>query len=741
MHGGDMYYNEYGGNAQALRWAAEESWGGAFRVLLNASALARCDDELWISVDGFALQWKLLWGKRWNDYSPLDPDSQGNSRESVRLVRDAPGAWWMSTAEGLYRVQDGQWQRAKIPGWPGGPAEGIVGDGKGRFVAWSKETGGLGATVGFSTRGKWSSAPVYRVGQWTSAGIRPDGSAVLAGRSQVVVVKPPARGNTADDEPSGPKRQRELEHLRQGHFALGDGLWAQPIGAFGVSRNGSAVFAAIRLPDGPRGLVRIRAAGPPEWIDFTIGEGAQIAPLPDDGFLVLCRGAGIFTLEKESRGPQLLDDSADLYSDDMLLGCDDGGRAYLKRDRAVLAFSPRGKPSPVTASRKLADLGPAPARLPLPRQSVAAAVDSSGGCWFVERAGGRVMVLREDKEEPHPYDDRLRGAQAFWPGRDGSMLMRLVDGRAALGLGGRRLEVAPSLVELGRLHFREMLAAAPRSSHDGRRDLQRQRIRRNAAPPWLRTGDCLWLQETNAVYRLRTRGQGDGADGPIEATQICEGGFRLFGPLRSGHLMLAKDNASEGPEPVDRWFWIEAPQDRAELKLVASPPAKVGSAILTSPATVYGPWHLDVQGWLWLHQGFDRVYRIDSPGQWPLQKDFGEPEFEHPAGWVWGYHSARVFPGYEVANGMLRHSCRPTYLDHLTPLFAADGDVTCLAPDGLAVLRFDPKRPTEDRVTRRFRVRWGDKPLWYVGHSESRAFFVIAGKASENQLVVVSLRQ
>ena len=740
MHNGDYYYNELGGNAQAIRWAAEQSWGGAFRLLFNASALARRDDELWLSVDGFSPRLKLLRGKNWATYRPPDSASLGVHGKPNWLARDVPGAWWVATQEGLYRVQEGQWERAKIPGWPGGPAQGVVGDGKGRLVAWSGQTGGFGATVGFYADGQWSSVSVYRVGQWTAAGIRPDGGAVLAGPSQVVVVKPAARGDAAGDQLSGPKRQQELDHLRQGHFDLGDGLWVRPLGTFGVTGGGSALFAAIRLRDGPRGLVRLRTAGPPEWIDLAIGEGVQIAPSQDDGFLILARGAGVFALGKSSREPQLLDDSADLFRDDKLLGCDGAGRAYLQRGRAVLAFSPRGKPAPAIVPRKLADL-PAAVVRPVDRRTVAAAVDARGGCWFVDRDGGRVMVLPQDKDEPHPYDDCLRGAQAFWPGRDGAMLMLLDDGTAALGFGGRRLEVAASLVDLGRLHFREMLAAAPRSSGDGRRDLRRQPGWRPAASPWLATGKCLWLEENGAICRLRMQDQREGGPGAVEVKRVCEGGFELLGPLRSGHLLLAKDGGSGRQESLDRWFWVEAPEDRAELKLVASPPAKVGTAILTSPATVYGAWRLDAQGALWLHQGFDRVYRIDSPGQWPLLSHFGEPEFEHPNGCVWAYHSARVFAGYEVARNGFRHSCRPTYLDHLTPLFAADGEVTCLTPDGLAVLRFDPKRPADDGVVRRFRVRWGNKPLWYLGHSESRAFFVTTGPRSESHLVLVDLRK
>ena len=318
------------------------------------------------------------------------------------------------------------------------------------------------------------------------------------------------------------------------------------------------------------------------------------------------------------------------------------------------------------------------------------------------------------------------------------MLVLLADGRAALAHSRRELETAESLVALAREHTGLMLAAAPCASHDPRRGLDDGEYGQRHQPlaaPWLTTGEFLWLADGKAVYRIGP----DSAEADSAASaKVAEGDFALLGPLHSGRLLLAKRTGNRYSQRVTEWLWIDDPGGAVRLEPVAAPPREHGKSYLQSPASFADDWLLDTQGRLWLHQGFDRVYRIDSRETWSLLQDFGRPQFVHPDGFVWAYRAARVFAGFEVAVSDAGRSCIPTYMEHLTPLFGDGNQITCLTPTGLADLHFDPRKPEEDAITRRFHVRWGAKPSWYIGRSDRSVFFVV-GRDSSSALVAVEL--
>jgi hypothetical protein len=178
---------------------------------------------------------------------------------------------------------------------------------------------------------------------------------------------------------------------------------------------------------------------------------------------------------------------------------------------------------------------------------------------------------------------------------------------------------------------------------------------------------------------------------------------------------------------------IERPGGEVVVKAVTVPPKEQNGAILESPQTVNGPWYLDQQGTFWLHQSFDRVYKLAAGGKWEMLKNLGTPQWEHPAHQIWFHRTERVFDGYETADTTgERRSRRPTYLQHLTPFSAKDDVVTCLSPVGLASLRTS-KEPSEEEIISAPSVSFGGEPLTYLGASQGRLWFVVRTLDTQTQ--------
>ena len=112
---------------------------------------------------------------------------------------------------------------------------------------------------------------------------------------------------------------------------------------------------------------------------------------------------------------------------------------------------------------------------------------------------------------------------------------------------------------------------------------------------------------------------------------------------------------------------------------------------------------------------FDRVYRVESAQEWPLVKDVGDVHFEDQSGAIWGYHSERVFPGYERVNTPEKKSVLNTYLHHLKPMATYGDHVVCLTPTGLATIKVDPAKPEPGPVAASTEVQWSGKVRYCLG--------------------------
>jgi hypothetical protein len=192
--------DSYSQTSDEARWSAEQSWPG-FRLLYAGGIIAENSGDLWIGTYAGS-RWLRTHG-RWVTIKPDPNITLAPPGGTSNLARDAAGDWWMTTPRGLYRLEYGQWVLRNPEGWDGIGLAGIAAGPEGQLVVWSNTAGstaypGFG-TVALSVGGKWSAAHVLCHGGWSAAAFRPDGSVILAGRSQVVVLPaklPPAA--TAD---------------------------------------------------------------------------------------------------------------------------------------------------------------------------------------------------------------------------------------------------------------------------------------------------------------------------------------------------------------------------------------------------------------------------------------------------------------------------------------------------------------------------------------------------------------
>ena len=722
MHNGDTYYNKLYGNAEAIRWAAEQEWDGEFRLLLNSSLQAVGEDDLWLTVDGYQPVLRSLHRGKWRTYRPLGSDRFSRTRRAqLRLVEGSSERWWLASGAGLFQLQKGTLRRERIPGWPDTGVRGVVSDHQGRVAAWSPQDTEGQTTMAFFNDGEWSTATVVSA-DWNAAAIRPDGIVVLAGHRRVRFAAPP--GSELSVPFAVPQSEEDPDKLALGQLPLGDD-WIQPQGHFALSPKGELLFLAARVSDGSLGFVRVPLLGNAEWIEFSDPSRIQLAAMSGGDFLMLTRDRGMFRLAAGSHEPLLVTDKEETMADDRLLGCDHRGRVYLGRGRATLVFSSDGKPteSVQVGTQSVVRSPGSGARI-----GYSAALDSTGLVWTVG-PDGAVNTL-EPGSKPELFDDRLTDAASLWPGRDGSMLVLNKNGSASLVLGDGTIVAGATLFELASASLARMHAAAPIQSCDRREDLRSQAGSRFLASPWLAIGDSLWISDGTTVDRLRTGGVA------AEVQNVQTGNFDLMGPLRSGQLVLADRSNSR----ITSWHKVDKPDGEMAVQRIGAPPAKqAGAGTLSRPESYAGSWYLDSQGWLWLHQGFDRVYRIESADEWFMLKDFGAPVIEHPAGFVWGNHKSRVFNGYQVGGTSKPRSCRPTYQEHLTPLVVENDEVVCLTPTGLAWLRFDRQSPEGDEITRSMPINWGGIPAAFVGVRDQK-LWVVVENGSVSTLVSVSLQ-
>ena len=590
MYNWDTYYNNLYGNAEAIRWAAEQDWDGRFRLLYNSSLQAGHGNNLWLTIDAYQSVLRSVQDGTWRTYRTLRSDRFSRiGRGQRRLARAESGSWWMASSTGLFQLQKGTLRRERIVDWPEAGVQAVVRDHQGRVIAWSPQDSDGHATVAFLNQGEWSTVTVG-VGGWSAGAIRPDGVAVLAGSRRIHFVAPP--GSETFVPFAAPQSGDDAKHRSLGQYPLNDD-WIQPQSRFALSPRGDLLFLAVRVSDLLKGLVRVPVSGNVEWIEFSDASRAELVSMPHSDFLIRTPERGMFRLAADSDQPVMLASSKEMKSDDRLLGCDHRGRVYVGRGIATLVFSPDHEATPSVTVQPLADIRSDRQRN---RTVDRAVVDTTGRIWAVQ-PDGTVSTL-EPGSDPELFDDRLVGAESLWPGRNGSILVVNTDRSVSLVVDDGTIVSSATLKGLASESFVEMLAAAPVQSCDSRHDLRGEAVSRRLAAPWLAIGDSLWISDGKNVDRLR---QGDAA---IETASVQAGQFKLMGPLRSGQLVLADEANSR----ITKWYKVDQPDGVMAIQRIGSPPAKQsGSGTLSRPESFGGSWLLDSQGWLWLHQGFDRV--------------------------------------------------------------------------------------------------------------------------------------
>jgi hypothetical protein len=757
MHSGDTYFNVL--NDAAIRWTAEQTWQGRFRLFYNTTFFARAGDDYLLIIDGPKQAPRRISGTQWTDYSWSALPFWLPRKTTRHFCAYADRAWCVGYRKGVFTLSDKAWEPIAIPDFPSGGAEGVISDNKGRVAVWSTERGAAGRAVAIKNDDKWITKEWPQrsnAGPWSKAAIRPNGTIVVAADSQFAIIDP--KGDPAPK--FGVQRQQELEHLQNGELQLGDGRWVRVIsGDPALNRRGVGLFVAQDMTPGSDeidaegrrhlrlGLVRASLDAPPTWIDVKdsrwLDAGTQIVPCVDDSFLLLVRFQGAFLLKPDSSELLRVADADEFVDDDRVVGVDREERAYIRRGHAFLVFDYRAKREALVEPEIIGKVqidhrGHPTMPGKASEKKWRTAVDSQGRAWFVPEKGDGLMVQHEPHKPTREFDDRVGRVASIWPGRDGSMLI-LGQHNATFVSADGSIHQNESLVDLAHANFAAMAAAAPLASRDERRVLPGYPDDLKIAPPWLSTGKCLWVADEELVCRLHPSNR---ADNSLEADKICQGAFDLRGPLHSGHLLLIKrDPESLYPtRKLSQGFWIKDPEGSSELQPIAAPPNKQGDSYLERPDSIEGAWMLDSDGTLWLAQGADRVYRVESAGKWPLLDFVGVPTFEYPKGVVWARHSFRVFAGYEAVGPETRRSCIPSYLDGLIPLFEHEGQVYCRSPLGFAVLDAVDAKHDKDSALREIHVHWTELPTTYVGHFKDRAY-VITGRGSGAALVSVALSE
>jgi hypothetical protein len=763
MHSGDSYYNNLPRTALAIRYTNLQSWGGRFRLLYNTSLVASEGDDLWLRVDGFRPPLTRIVGNRISEETPIGALPYPFSPSVA--VKVANKGWCFATAEGPFLYVNDSWKRLRIPDWPGGAAQGVVTNPHGQIAVWANKAENQGTFVALLSGEDWASTTVPEGGTWTSGAIQAGGKVLLGRPGQFLVVTPGAAVKSQDEPVErGLDRQRQLEHQRkrdltrrgQAWFTFDDGRQVMISGAPAIHPSGATLFAArdvaqrgVRAPGAGAGigLVRILADGTTQWIDFETAAHVQVATWLDNGFLILAPGDGIFRLATSDDRPFRVGDASEAVEGSRLLGGDQNGRAYFDRDGAILVFNYKARRTDTIEPERIADLPPMlpvsgrHSRPPSSAVQTRAVVDRGGNIWFVA-SDGSVQRCRAGSTEARTVAEELDDVVALWPGRDGTVLAICDQGRVALLQDASKVLRASSLAELAEAHPGELLGAAPTLSRDERQRFHHKNQSQRSRPmlPWLSTGKCLWLTDGSFVYRVVVGGK-DAASNELKVEKMCEGAFDILGPLGSGNLLLAKRESAEvaGNSNITSWYAIEDAEGKALLQGVSSPSREApDGGILERPAEVSEDRLVDRNGNVAVGGGFDRVFRSNSFKDWQHLKDCGVPRFEFPAGYIWAYHSERVFPGYEVVGDNLRRSCLPTYCKHLTPLFADDKHVYCLTPLGISVLQFDPKDPQGDRAVHSYRIEWPSRPQVFVGRFQRRVFLLV-GHDQNLSLVVAEL--
>lgn len=178
----------YAAGGDEGRWSAEQSWAGNSLLLYDASFLAASQGDLWIqSRSGWA---SLRTHNRWVTIRDANTSGVSIHHEGrINLARDASGDWWSVGSSGLLRLEFGVWEKRSADGWFGGRITDVAGGPQGQILAWSpvSDVAGYGG-VAVLREGAWSVSRLAAPGTWTHGAIRADGSVVLAGPSQVIVL-------------------------------------------------------------------------------------------------------------------------------------------------------------------------------------------------------------------------------------------------------------------------------------------------------------------------------------------------------------------------------------------------------------------------------------------------------------------------------------------------------------------------------------------------------------------------
>ncbi len=716
MQSGDSYYRGLRENREASQWSARHTQSRGFRLLSDLVPLAVHKNQLWVSNARNRDTRFFVDGDQWRTIPSFGPATG----PSVFV----PGRqhWWIVEDSDLLRFTNGGLKRERIPSWKGSFAGISTNQSCGRSgnddaVVWSHLNE---AQIAFHRKGKWITQGMpSRV---TVAKLRPDGSALVFGKRLFLIVP-----NPHEPEAAPPT---SLFHL------------GEEFGLMAAGNDGSAILLVNGRSGMALGLVFVPSNGPAHWVSVATNHRETIIWNPDwsERNVKVMAGAsatyyvhipdeGLFLLHKSnsSRLTRIMNPK-EITSNDKYVAVDREGAIYLQRpmpyqEKAMLRFLPNGNPIASSDVTFIANLRKASAQSRNMEHSLSAVLDSAGvPVWIDEDS--HVQSINAAGEIKTLVESTKGSFKNIWRGEERAVFVETERGELLAVAPGKK---PCALFENVNEFVREFLSSCPQSSRDARRTFARSR----AHLPVVRVGNSLWMCDQGKVQRVREVSHKIDRD-----VEVVLGGYFPIGPLRDGELLLVpRDSRRRGYVPS--WLRVVNPDGDYEIEKVAAPSSRQAGSRLERPEFVGHNWHLDQLGWLWLSQGFDRVYRISSTAKWEMLGEFGSDFFEYPRGAIWAFRNARVFRGHEIGGSLPRQSCKYSYVEHFVPLAAQENTVYGLSPLGISIL--DVSESAEDaQLIASIRIDWPGTPVGSIGISNGK-LLVIVDDLKHSKLVSVAL--
>jgi hypothetical protein len=723
MHAGSWDTRKSG---EAYRWAAEQTWGGRFRLFYNAELLDIRDEMLLIRPYDKSVGLLKYDGQTWTEYSMI------KRRQRKESLLGTDGKVFGIIDEQVHHYEDGKWVADPVRA---DRKENVLlsifrSNARGQLLAFVQKFKSSEVELWFHDGKSWSSETIPR-NSWVLRGLTlcDNGKIVVRVDRHKAMVLSPLESEPAENG-EGKRWKRKIFDFEQASLPERPKLSSEDMVV--DPRNAKISFVALSEDELPKDKkFPGRSRGFPYWIG---NPGEEVIFRPKGGAIVAKRWLGLGWFDETWKKVHMLK-GISFRKHDTLLGCDKNDIVYVRQgmDGSILAYSLQAPPeswtkpdvvSEYTSDSNLRDSN-------LSRFSwdlTQVAVDTEGVLWYISPTQARAIMTLQEYEKPRVLGDEYEGVESLWPGRDGSMLVLYQNRRAALVRKDQPALFEESLAKLCEKHFEAMRKAAPRNPYNKQRfmaGLDVMSSRMNPCPaPWMATEKTLWIADLLGGRVMRF------AEDDLQGRVVTNESHCLLGRLGDGAIVLGVCRKGWLHYRFSKWSWIEDPDGKATVRSFDE--KRIDRKMFGHVGVPGKPrqnWLCTEDGTLYFAgKGSQDTICLRSPKKWKRFKQFDCPGIEYPANTVWGYHFYGVFPGWEVVGPEGRHSSLITYRENLTPLFGEKDDVYCLTPVGLAA--FPYKKGLDAKARYQYVAfpdcRLSDKgEIGYIGRHKETLFFLL----------------